>query len=530
MAEPNAYEQLLIELVNRARLDPAGEAARFGIALNAGLTAGTISSSPKQVLAPNLLLIDAARGHSQWMLDADVFSHAGAGGSNPGQRMGAAGYQFNGSWTWGENIAWQGTTGTPNVTAYTTDIHKNLFLSPGHRVNILKDDFREIGTGVLTGGFRSGGTTYNAVMATQNFAKSGSNVFITGVAYNDLDSDRFYDVGEGRGGILVTVTSGATWLGSAATWMAGGFAIGVSNASALVTFSGTGLTAPVSVVIAGGAQNAKVDLVDGTKIFTSASATLGDGAVELHLLGIAGIHATGNAANNVLVGNSGNNVLDGGVGSDTMRGGMGNDTYYVDTAGDIVVEAANAGIDTVVASITYTLGADVENLTLTSSAHINGTGNALANTIVGNSGNNRLTGAGGNDILSGGAGDDILLGGIGNDTLTGGLGNDIFVFNTALNASTNRDTITDFSPSAAGNNDVIHLENAIFTKLTATGTLNAAFFRVGVKALDSNDYVIYNPATGALSYDADGNGAGGAIPFAILSNKPTITNADFFVI
>jgi Ca2+-binding RTX toxin-like protein len=110
--------------------------------------------------------------------------------------------------------------------------------------------------------------------------------------------------------------------------------------------------------------------------------------------------------------------------------------------------------------------------------------------------------------------------------LSGGAGNDSFVFNTPLGAG-NRDTITDFSHV----DDTFQLENAIFTRLGAgTYTLNAAFFRAGVKALDANDYIVYNRANGLLSYDVDGNGAHAPIAFALLGNKPAIACDDFLVI
>jgi Ca2+-binding RTX toxin-like protein len=132
-------------------------------------------------------------------------------------------------------------------------------------------------------------------------------------------------------------------------------------------------------------------------------------------------------------------------------------------------------------------------------------------------------------VLSGGAGNDRLYGGLGNDTLTGGAGNDVFVFNTALNAASNRDTISDFA-NASGNNDTIWLENAVFTKLTATGALNGNFFHLGAAAGDANDYIVYNKATGALYYDADGSGAGHAVQIATLTSHPALTASDFTVI
>ncbi|MBF8672683.1 calcium-binding protein, partial [Pseudomonas putida] len=133
----------------------------------------------------------------------------------------------------------------------------------------------------------------------------------------------------------------------------------------------------------------------------------------------------GLGGNDSLFGNGGNDLLDGGSGADRMEGGIGNDTYVVDNLGDVVVEAANSGDDTVQASMDYTLGSNVERLTLLGAANLNGTGNTLANTLVGNSGNNVLDGGDGADVLQGGAGNDTMLGGTGNDSLSGGDGNDL---------------------------------------------------------------------------------------------------------
>jgi serralysin len=151
-------------------------------------------------------------------------------------------------------------------------------------------------------------------------------------------------------------------------------------------------------------------------------------------------------------------------------------------------------------------------------------GGAGVDNVVGGIGLDILKGNAGNDILNGGNDGDQLFGGVGNDSLTGGLGNDFFVFNTALNAATNKDTVVDFNAAQ----DTFRLENAIFTKLGAA--FNPAFFHAGPAAADANDYIVYNKATGALFYDANGSGAGLAIQFATLTNKPTLTASDFVVI
>lgn len=153
--------------------------------------------------------------------------------------------------------------------------------------------------------------------------------------------------------------------------------------------------------------------------------TLGNNVENLRLTGTAAINGTGNALNNILIGNSANNTLnggagkdrlDGGFGSDMMVGGTGDDTYVVNQVGDVVSETAGQGTDTVESCITFTLGSNVENLILTGTANINGTGSSASNRLLGNSGDN---------ILDGGSGDDSADGGLGNDTLRGGSGNDI---------------------------------------------------------------------------------------------------------
>ncbi|MCC7090516.1 MAG: VCBS repeat-containing protein [Nitrosomonas sp.] len=223
---------------------------------------------------------------------------------------------------------------------------------------------------------------------------------------------------------------------------------------------------------------------------------------------------SGNTANNVLVGNAGNDTLAGWSGADTMLGGPGNDTYLVENAGDVVFEKANEGVDTVSSRLTYLLPANIENLVLTDTSAANGTGNALNNIITGNNAANQL---------NGGAGNDTLNGGLGSNRLTGGVGNDFFTFTTKGHV----DTIFDFNVA----NDTIQLDNAVFPALGAVANiLPAAQFRVGIKALDTNDHIIYNSATGALLYDADGTGAAAAQQIATLSIGLAMTNTDIAVI
>jgi Ca2+-binding RTX toxin-like protein len=162
---------------------------------------------------------------------------------------------------------------------------------------------------------------------------------------------------------------------------------------------------------------------------SSVDLTLGDNVENLTLTGSVAVNGvgngldnvlTGNGVANILTGNAGNDTLNGGAGADRLTGGSGNDTYVVDNAGDVVVENANEGTDVVQSSISYTLGANLENLTLTGNGGLTATGNAQNNILTGNNGNN---------VLDAGAGNDTLVGGLGNDTLKGGTGNDTYVIN-----------------------------------------------------------------------------------------------------
>lgn len=196
-------EQLLLELINRARANPEAEAARLGVTLNEGLQPGTITGVPKQPLVPHQTLVNVARAHSQDMLDRDYFDHKTLGTTRLAQdRAAAAGY----SGAIGENICWGGHTRGIDEDQHVYDRHDVLFISPGHRRNILHDAYEEIGVGVRYGQFVSNGTAFNASMVTEDFSIRNLNPFITGLVYADFRDNDFYDIGESiRSGTVTAV-------------------------------------------------------------------------------------------------------------------------------------------------------------------------------------------------------------------------------------------------------------------------------------------------------------------------------------
>lgn len=338
MAQPSAYEQYFLELVNRARANPGAEASRLGIDLNQGLTAGAITNTAKQPLAMNQFLNDSAQAHSDWMLATDTFSHTGVNGSTAGDRMKAAGYAFTGSWTWGENISIRWGSGVGESAGTVEGFHDGLFKSPGHRTNILSDAYKEVGIGIGVGEYK--GST--GADATQNFARSGSASFLTGVAFDDKDGDSFYDPGEGLGGLDVAVKSSAGATYSTKTWDAGGYQLALPAGDYTVTFSGGGLASSITKTAKMGSANVKVDLdldvVAGpatTPLPTptptptptpSPSPTPTTGVVRVGTAG--GDTLSGGTGNDSLSGEGGADRLSGGAGDDTLLGGNGDDALH----------------------------------------------------------------------------------------------------------------------------------------------------------------------------------------------------------
>jgi Ca2+-binding RTX toxin-like protein len=215
----------------------------------------------------------------------------------------------------------------------------------------------------------------------------------------------------------------------------------------------------------------------------------------------------------VLNGGTGNDILNGGEQADLMIGGLGDDTYIVNDLNDGIMERGGQGSDRVLSSVSYVLrdGADVELLATSSDAGTSAIyliGNSSGNEVRGNNGDNSINGGGGADQLTG-------LG-----------GRDGFVFDTPLGGG-NIDTITDFYIY----DDVIVLDAAIFDALLGVGGWVApGEFVIGPAALDANDRLIYNSASGALFYDSDGAGGTAAVQFATLDPGLALTHLHFNVL
>jgi Ca2+-binding RTX toxin-like protein len=258
---------------------------------------------------------------------------------------------------------------------------------------------------------------------------------------------------------------------------------------------------------------------EGTdSVASSVNYTLKNNLENLTLTGTSAIKGTGNTLNNLIIGNTAKNTLSGGIGIDTLIGGTGNDTYVIDTTTDILVENVNEGTDIVSSNVTYTLGSNLENLTLTGTNTIDGMGNTLNNRITGNTANNTLSG------------------GAGNDTLTGGVGSDFFLFDTNAaftNSTLGSDRIADFSLD----HDKIVLDLTTFTTLTSIAgngfSVNHEFAVVSnnTAVATASALIVYSSGTGSLFYNQNGSatGLGSGSQFATLSNIPALEADDFVV-
>lgn len=262
-------------------------------------------------------------------------------------------------------------------------------------------------------------------------------------------------------------------------------------------------------------------------LYSFDSSTLTKGYDTLWLKGNDSINGTGNSIDNYLVGNPGNNILDGGAGNDVLAGVKGNDTYIVDSINDRIIEIPDEGVDIVKSSVNWTLGKNLEDLTLTGKENLSGTGNEHDNLIIGNGAKNVLDGGAGNDTLDG-------LGGV--DILTGGLGGDIFRFSTKPKfGESTADHITDFNASEGDGIEIsaslLGLSTGPTVRLGLSVTTITASFQLNAALIMANTFV-YDSSNGNLYWNSNGTKSGfgtGGI-FAVLDNRSTLSASNISLI
>ncbi|MEL6550916.1 MAG: CAP domain-containing protein [Pseudomonadota bacterium] len=607
MPTPTAFEQEMLELTNRARMNPDGE---FDALIADATTQTGVSSNitgalryfdvdmvlledqlsnrtPVAPLAWNTSLADASAGHSQRMIDTDTQSHQLPGEMNLRGRIEAANY-----------TSWRGIA--ENIFAYTDDPlygHAGFYIDwgntpsgiqtpAGHRNTILNGLYTEIGISALEE--TDPGTRVGPFVVTQNFGtRFNYEAQLVGVVFEDSDDDDFYDAGEGLAGITVTLV-GDTGTFTTSTWSSGGYQVELDPGTYSATFSGAALGQDVTREFTIGDENVKLDL-NADDLPDAAPPPPAPPVEDQNLVGDNGDNMlVGGLGDDRLSGNAGNDTLDGGAGADWLKGGTGSDVFYVDNSGDRIDESRKwAGTDHVISSVDITLGrSHVEEITLVGDEDLQAIGNGLANTIRGNDGNNILDGkkqvdtmigGKGNDLyvvsapgeiliekadegidtvrayrswkleenienlelrsgfdfnavgneldnlLVGNSGDNMLIGREGSDTLRGNGGADTFVFDRAPSAD-NVDTILDFTSAV----DTIKIKGNLFGGLT-NGALAATAFHLGTQAEDDMHRVIYDSDSGDLWVDRDGLGGADAVLILEIANLGTLTEDDILI-
>ncbi len=368
------------------------------------------------------------------------------------------------------------------------------------------------GGDTLTGG--SNNDTLNGGIGADSLAGDASNDTFIFSAADNANTD-IVEGGSGADTLLArtSVNFSATTISSIESVSFDDASAGTKSVSILASQIGNGLSIALSI-------DSSVNHTDELRITMGTETSLNlsqftfidfvSGGAEKDSIAVIGDgnaeNILGSSVKDIIRSGGGADTLNGGAGIDKLFGGFGNDTYFVNARGE-AIEFGGAGNDSVNSSASYTLGANLENLTLTGGANNFGLGNGLANNLTGNSGNN---------VLGGKAGNDILIGGDGADK---------FRFDTALDADANVDNVTDF---VAGIDD-FQLDNAIYTGLAA-GNLKVGQFVTGFNAKDANDHIIYNKTAGILFFDADGVGGAAKIKFATVDPGLVLAHTDFLVI
>lgn len=410
---PDAHEQLMVELINRARQDPLSEVSLSGDSIASG-----ISTTPVEVLAVAPELDAAAQGHSDDMLLQGFFSHTNPNtGKDPFDRMRDEGYSYRSA---GENISWI------SLNSYSADMivrhHENLWASDGHQANILNASFSEIGIGYSSG---SGGN-----YLTQKFGDRGLT-YLTGVVIDDTDGDSFYDVGEGQGAVRITAWNDAGSFATS-TWDAGGYSLLLEAGTYTVRFEGGDLDGVYETQVVIGNQNVKLDVIEG--LDTTEPATPDTSADQ------------GGSGDDIFEGTAGADIYDGKGGDDQLTGLAGDDQFW-----------GSKGKDTL------DMGEG------TDSAY----GGRHGDVIYGRSGADTLSGGRGKDTIFGGTGADQISGGKGADSIKGGQGDD--VISTGAGADTiiwasgdGDDVVTGFN---AGKDKLQFEDLTVFADLSARSTI-----------------------------------------------------------
>lgn len=465
-------EQYLLELINETRIDPLGSANRY-ISSYSPLTSpyGNIQSAFNffQVSGPTLLqqfqaltpvapvawndnLAIAARNHNAAMIGADQQTHQAPGEPDLGARATSAGY---GAWSnLGENVYAYAETLIYGHAGFQVDWGNGpagIQSPPGHRQTIMNGVFREVGIGVTAE--NNGATQVGPLVITEDFG-SRFNVgnYVVGASYNDFNGNRFYDPGEGVGGL--TVSLGGLAASSASS---GGYALAVggTGGAQTLTFTGGGLAGPVTAQVTLGAS-IKIDILNGSEMRTATSVSVSGPISVIEGWGPNGLTLVANGANtHTLIGTRGNDWIDGGAGRDVIDGRAGAD-FIRALDGDDEVDGGDGADD-----VNGNMGSDVVRGGAGddwarggqgsdqvfggpgNDPHVNG--NIGADLVYGGIGDDTVYGGQDNDQLFGEDGNDWLSGDLGDDILTGGAGADRFLFRPGAGV----DWVADFN-SASG--------------------------------------------------------------------------------
>ena len=356
-----------------------------------------------------------------------------------------------------------GGTDTYDFSKYSTDL--SVSLQPGEWTTASSQQLANLGNGHYATGNIANSLLYkdNPASLIENAIGGAGNDTIGGNAANNaITGGGGNNSIDGRGG-----TNTAVYSGNASDYLFAQDADGSWKVTDVRAGSPDGVDTLKNVEF----LKFKDSTIDLDATTAAGTETPGNGTVD----GTNKIYGT--SGSDTLSGGTGNDFIDGGVGADKMLGGKGDDIYVVDNSRDVVTEQTNAGNDTVLASITYTLPSNVENLTLTGTAAVNATGNTLANVITGNDAANSLSGLAGNDTLMGLGGNDTLNGGAGADAMFGGSGNDTYMVDNVgdvVNETAGDGTDTVQSSISFSLADSVHAVGAIENlTLTGSASLNA---------------------------------------------------------